>query len=114
MGNSVVDVETVLRKVVAAVSQKNIKITDFMMDYDKLRKGYVAKPKFGTALSAASIQLSKPEVAALIERFKHFDDMLGEMVDYSEFTTVLTRMQEESGAAQGGRWTLRGSARGEA
>ena len=51
--------------------QKNIRIAEFMRDFDKLRSGSISQTQFLSCLSILKIYLSREESELLVEKFKN-------------------------------------------
>jgi len=54
--------------------RKRIKLTNFLRDGDPLRIGRLSQAKFRTAIAAAGLVLTEPQIACLEEAFKHDAD----------------------------------------
>ena len=72
------DVETRLR---AAVVMKRVRIEEFFLDFDKLRKGKVSKSQFQSILSMLSFRLTQEELDSLSDRYSTEDGMF----NYKDF-----------------------------
>lgn len=70
-----VDVGEVLKKVKLATRKGQVRLEEFMRDYDKLRHGGITRHQLDTALSSAGVRLSPAETLALAEAFV-FDAMV--------------------------------------
>jgi hypothetical protein len=82
------DVETRLQ---AAVVMKRVRIEEFFLDFDKLRKGRVTKNQFMSILSMLNFNLTAEEFKSLADRYET-DDGLFSYKDFcaninSAFTT---------------------------
>lgn len=60
----------VLEKIQKIVKQKNIRISEFMRDFDKLRSGTITNTQFLSCLSMIKIFLTQKEANFLIEKYK--------------------------------------------
>lgn len=64
-----VDVGEVLKKVKLAMRKGQVRLDEFMRDYDKLRHGAITRHQFDTALNNAGARLSPAETEALCNAF---------------------------------------------
>lgn len=60
---------------------KQIRIKDFFIDYDNLRKGIVSKQQFKRILNIKNLKLSDNEIDILIDKYQINHDQ----VDYYKF-----------------------------
>ncbi len=90
MSKSGLAIAQLLLKIQNRVAKNRIRVLEFFRDFDKLRKGFVTRDKFITALTQMGLELQPPEIAMLLERFvlegteKSTKDM-----DYVEFAEWL-------------------------
>lgn len=63
--------EDVLEKIQKLVKQKNIRVSEFMRDYDKLRSGSITEKQFFSSLSMMKIFLTKNEFELLKEKYRN-------------------------------------------
>jgi hypothetical protein len=61
--------EDVIEKIQKLVKQKNIRISEFMRDHDKLRSGSITENQFFSSLSMMKIFLTKQEFSLLKEKY---------------------------------------------
>ena len=66
-----VDVGEVLKKVKLVIRKGQVRLEEFMRDFDKLRHGAITRHQFDTALSSAGVRLSPQETTALCEAFEY-------------------------------------------
>eukprot|EP00743_Colponemidia_sp_Colp-15_P002007 GILK01002181.1.p1 GENE.GILK01002181.1~~GILK01002181.1.p1 ORF type:complete len:916 (-),score=199.27 GILK01002181.1:158-2905(-) len=66
-----VDIQRVLDHIQEVVFKRRIRVPDFFRDYDVLRKGFVPKAKFRTALSMMNFTLTNEEMDALETYYEH-------------------------------------------
>lgn len=66
-----VDVGEVLKKVKLATRKRQVRLDEFMRDYDKLRHGAITRHQFDTGLSSAGVRLSAAETNALCEAWAY-------------------------------------------
>ncbi|KAL9647370.1 hypothetical protein ABK040_011734 [Willaertia magna] len=91
------DISDVLHKIISETVKNRIGVRQFFVDFDKLRKGYVTKQKFRTALSMTKIDLSDKELD-MLEKFYKIDSTgydTHEMVSYTSFCDELERVVTE-------------------
>lgn len=65
----------------ATVVMKRVRIEEFFLDFDKLRKGKVTKPQFMSILSMLNFNLTKEEFESLAERYPTEDNLF----NYKDF-----------------------------
>jgi hypothetical protein len=65
--------DDVIEKIQKIVKQKNIRVGEFMRDFDKLRSGSITDTQFLSCLSMMKIFLTLKESELLIEKYKTFD-----------------------------------------
>jgi hypothetical protein len=75
--------EDVIEKIQKIVKQKNIRVSEFMRDYDKLRSGSITEKQFFSSLSMMKIFLTRIEFELLKEKYS-IPDKLGEVL-YKQF-----------------------------
>lgn len=63
--------EDVIEKIQKIVKQKNIRVGEFMRDFDKLRSGSITETQFLSCLSMMKIFLTQRESEFLIERYRN-------------------------------------------
>lgn len=63
--------DDVLEKIQKIVKQKNIRISEFMRDFDKLRSGTITNNQFLSCLSMLKIFLTHKEADFLIQKYKN-------------------------------------------
>jgi len=63
--------DDVIEKIQKIVKQKNIRVSEFMKDYDKLRVGSITEKQFFSSLSMMKIFLTKKEFEFLTEKYKN-------------------------------------------
>ena len=68
-GDGAQTLEEVLDKVKAKVAKDSVRVRDFFVDADKLRKGHVPASKFRTGVDGAGLKLSGRELCLLEEAF---------------------------------------------
>lgn len=71
------------RRIQALVAKDGIRVQEFFIDFDKLRKGTCGDAAFRTCLGTLKINLSQPEISELINRYK-LKDGTG-MINYASF-----------------------------
>jgi hypothetical protein len=71
--------DDVLEKIQKIVKQKNIRMSEFMEDYDKLRSGSITEKQFFSSLSMMKVYLTKKEFELLNEKY-HNPEKLGEVL----------------------------------
>eukprot|EP01064_Diplonema_japonicum_P027528 TRINITY_DN3996_c0_g1_i1.p1 TRINITY_DN3996_c0_g1~~TRINITY_DN3996_c0_g1_i1.p1 ORF type:complete len:922 (+),score=250.59 TRINITY_DN3996_c0_g1_i1:75-2840(+) len=81
------DIEELLEEIRSKVAKGSIRIKDFFVDADKLRKGSVPKSKFRTGLDVGGIRLDERKLCMLEERFVSAS---GEGVDYVAFSAEVS------------------------
>lgn len=57
------------KRLSALVVRDRIRIREFFLDFDRLRKGHVGEAGFRTALGTLNIKLDEEEVQQLIHRY---------------------------------------------
>ena len=62
--------DDIIEKIQKIVKQKNIRIAEFMRDFDKLRSGTITNTQFLSCLSMLKIFLTHKESEMLIEKYK--------------------------------------------
>jgi hypothetical protein len=65
--------DDVIEKIQKLVKQKNIRVSEFMRDYDKLRSGSITEKQFFSSLSMMKIFLTKKEFELLNEKYRNAD-----------------------------------------
>jgi Ca2+-binding EF-hand superfamily protein len=70
--NNPLDIELRLQ---ACVVMKRVRIEEFFIDFDKLRKGKVTKNQFMSILSMMNFKLTNEESLALSNKYRTDDDM---------------------------------------
>jgi hypothetical protein len=63
--------DDVIEKIQKLVKQKNIRVSEFMRDYDKLRSGSITEKQFFSSLSMMKIFLTKKEFELLKEKYRN-------------------------------------------
>lgn len=71
------------RRIQAATARDGIRIQEFFIDFDKLRKGVVTESAFRTCLGTLQINLNAREVEDLVARYR-CPDQPG-LVNYARF-----------------------------
>lgn len=89
-------VTSVLEKIFRSVSKHRVRVKQFLEEHDKLRKGYITRNKFESALNSAKILLTSAEVESLCKEYFYEDETISNMVNYKVFCNVLDsfRMQK--------------------
>ena len=72
------------KRLQAKVVMKRIRIEEFFLDFDKLRKGKVSKNQFESILSMLNLNLTKEEYSFLFEKYKVVNDPQN-MMNYHDF-----------------------------
>jgi len=62
-------IDDVIEKIQKLVKQKNMRVSEFMRDFDKLRKGSITETQFLSCLSMMKIYLTLAESQLLIEKY---------------------------------------------
>lgn len=65
--NVELDVE---KRLQALVVRDRVRIKEFFIDFDKLRKGWVGEAAFRTCLGTLNLKFSKVEIDALVNKYK--------------------------------------------
>jgi hypothetical protein len=79
------------------VLKDRIRIREFFLDFDRLRKGTVGEAGFRSALGTLNIQLDEEEIADLISKYK----LPTGLVNYSAFCKKVNGVFElETGAIE--------------
>lgn len=73
--------DDVEKRLQAFIAKDRIRIKEFFIDFDKLRKGWVGEAAFRTCVGTLNIQLSQPEVDALINKYK----LPSGLINYADF-----------------------------
>jgi Ca2+-binding EF-hand superfamily protein len=60
------DIELLIK---AEVFKKQIRIKDFFVDFDRLRRGVVTEDKFRTALSNLNMHMKESDISELVTRY---------------------------------------------
>lgn len=68
---------------------KRIRIEEFFLDFDKLRKGRVTRPQFKSILSQLGFNLTNEEYECLCEKYK--DDSPEKFVLYPAFIASINK-----------------------
>ena len=84
--NNPADVEDRLR---AAVVMKRVRVEEFFLDFDKLRRGKIRRGQFEQVLSMLNFSLSEDEYKTLAERYKTADPEF--LIDYKAFCASINR-----------------------
>jgi Ca2+-binding EF-hand superfamily protein len=79
-GNNPSDIE---KRLQAKVVMKRVRIEEFFIDFDKLRRGKVTKKQFESILSMLNFNLTKEEFDSLAAKYKTNDPE--EMFNYKDF-----------------------------
>lgn len=79
----------ILDKMTVFAKKNQIRLKDFLHDYDTLRKGFVTKAKLRTALSSAGFLLSSGDMRLLESTFQHADPVYSNTVDYRELIRLI-------------------------
>ena len=82
--NNPSDVE---RRLQAKVVMKRVRIEEFFIDFDKLRKGKVTKKQFESILSMLNFNLTKEEFDSLAAKYRTNDPE--EMFNYKDFCATI-------------------------
>lgn len=82
--NTESDVE---RRLQALAAKDGIRVQEFFIDFDKLRKGTVGEAAFRTCLGTLNIALTEAEIKELIDRYR-VSDGTG-MINYASFLQKL-------------------------
>jgi hypothetical protein len=69
------------KRLQALVAKDRIRIREFFLDFDKLRKGTTGEAGFRTCLGTLNIQLSMEEVNALIAKYR----LDSGLINYADF-----------------------------
>jgi len=64
-------IEDIIEKIQKIVKQKNVRISEFMRDHDKLRLGSVTEKQFFSSLSMMKVFLTKKEFEMLKEKYQN-------------------------------------------
>lgn len=83
--NNPLDVE---KRLQATVVMKRVRIEEFFLDFDKLRRGKVTKNQFEQILSMLNFNLTKEEFNQLTEKYKTPNDP-EYMVNYKDFCATI-------------------------
>jgi hypothetical protein len=76
--NIELDVE---RRIQALVAKDRIRIKEFFIDFDKLRKGYVGEAGFRTCIGTLNFKLEESELKQLIQKYREPNGL----INYSAF-----------------------------
>jgi len=74
-------IEEVERKIKAQIVMKQIRLKEFVYDFDGLRKGTVSEPQFCRLLALATVSLSPAEYRCLLGKYQ----LENSLVKYREF-----------------------------
>ena len=80
------DIEDRLR---AAVVMKRVRVEEFFLDFDKLRRGKVTKPQFEQILSMLNFTLTAGEFDTLAHKYKTDDPEF--MINYKDFAASINK-----------------------
>eukprot|EP00055_Hartaetosiga_balthica_P000686 m.137217 g.137217 ORF g.137217 m.137217 type:complete len:950 (+) comp11451_c0_seq1:201-3050(+) len=78
------DVEEVLYRIKIQVVDRRIRLEEHFRGFDRLRKGYISKPNFRSAISMCNIGLTPAEYAAM--EVKYAVDDMPDKFNYNAFT----------------------------
>ena len=69
------------KRLQAVVARDRVRIKEFFLDFDKLRKGWVGEAAFKTCLGTLNLHLSDTEVSSLLDKYR----LPSGLIDYSSF-----------------------------
>eukprot|EP00759_Apiculatamorpha_spiralis_P042181 PhF_6_TR40431/c0_g2_i1/m.60290 len=82
---AVPDIELILVRIAAHVARERVRIREFFVDSDRLRKGVVPLVRFGPCVDSIGAKLSKDELAAVVERYRRDIPNQEPVADYITF-----------------------------
>lgn len=78
------------KRLQALVVKDRVRIKEFFLDFDKLRKGVVGEAGFRTCLGTLNLSLSKADVDALIEKYR----VDSGLINYADFCSNIDSVFE--------------------
>jgi hypothetical protein len=97
LAGSLVDTQTKLNtqddiecRLAALIAKDGIRIKQFFIDFDKLRKGYCGVAAFRTCIGTLNISLSETETQSLISKYASSAGV--GLIDYSRFCDKLNEV----------------------
>ena len=69
------------KRLQAVVARDRVRIKEFFLDFDKLRKGWVGEAAFRTCVGTLNLRLSEVEVTALLDKYR----LPSGLIDYASF-----------------------------
>ena len=63
----------IINRLQHAIVMKRVRVEEFFLDFDKLRKGHVTKTQFESIMSMLNFNLTAPEYDSLYNMFKTAD-----------------------------------------
>eukprot|EP00818_Percolomonas_sp_WS_P000501 CAMPEP_0117441458 /NCGR_PEP_ID=MMETSP0759-20121206/3646_1 /TAXON_ID=63605 /ORGANISM="Percolomonas cosmopolitus, Strain WS" /LENGTH=969 /DNA_ID=CAMNT_0005233315 /DNA_START=172 /DNA_END=3081 /DNA_ORIENTATION=+ len=79
------DLNEIIEEVRSQVKRNRIRMREYFLDFDPLRKGYVTENKFRSVLSSSKLELTKPQNDVLVESYRHSKANLPGAIDYVSF-----------------------------
>lgn len=79
--------DNVEQKLAALIARDGVRIRQFFIDFDKLRKGHCGEAAFRTCIGTLNIQLTEAEISGLIKKYAS-NAGVG-LVDYKVFCDKL-------------------------
>lgn len=92
--NVELDVE---KRLQALVAKDRIRVKEFFLDFDKLRKGVVGEAAFRTCLGTLNIKFHESEIQALLAKYQQPDGP--RLVNYAQFCKNIDYVFEDPSAA---------------
>jgi len=77
-----IDIDALLDQMADFTANNHVRLIDFMVDYDPLRKGCLTQSKFRTAMNSAGFKLGISEMEVLEKEFQHY--ARSDMVEYDD------------------------------
>lgn len=93
------------KRLQAVVARDRVRIKEFFLDFDKLRKGWVGEAAFRTAVGTLNLRLSEAEVNSLLDKYR----LPSGLIDYASFCqsvdTVFSDAADPKAAIQNAKST---------
>ena len=74
----------------AQAVMKHLRIEEFFLDFDKLRKGLVTKMQFRRVIDQLGLKLSEPEYQSLVKKYEDKTDRFRWMDFCNNINTIFT------------------------
>lgn len=80
--NTIHNVDDLERKLKAEIVMRKIRIQEFFIDFDKLRKGYITPDQFRRVLELTGLQITNDQFQMLLDKYT----LPNKMFDYASFS----------------------------